>query len=58
MGASVSLQTLLASLAQLDLASPLGAQDLRGRDASRRIGIEDGIDDVTTAGLKVSMNAS
>ena len=47
----VKSETLLASPTELDLPPPLGLQDLTGRDATGRVGIEDGVDDITTPGL-------
>ncbi len=44
-------KALLAGLAHLDLTTPFGLEDLRGGDATPRIGIEDGVDDVSTASL-------
>lgn len=43
------LITLLAGFAHFNLSAPFRLQDLRGGDATARIGIEDGIDDISTA---------
>ena len=47
----VESETLLTSPTELDLPPPLGLQDLTGRDATGRVGIEDGVDDIATPGL-------
>lgn len=45
------LETLLAGLAKFYFADPFGLEHLRGCEAARRMGIKDGVDDVTAASL-------
>lgn len=48
------LNPLLARLTQLHLTTPLGLQHLARRDATARIRVEDGVDDISAAGLSIS----
>lgn len=46
-------EALLAGLAKLNLATPFRLEDLRCGDASTRIRVEDGVDDISTPRLMV-----
>jgi hypothetical protein len=49
--AALVLKALLTSLAEFYLAGELGLEDLGGREASGRIRVEDGVDDIPAASL-------
>jgi hypothetical protein len=49
----LSLEAFSSSFADLDLTAPLRFEHLRGGDATTRIRIEDGVDDVSTARLQI-----
>jgi hypothetical protein len=50
---NLSLEAFSSSFADLNLAAPLRFEHLRGSDATTRIWIEDGVDDISTARLQI-----
>ena len=45
------LDAFFASFAQFDLSAPLRLENLGSSNPARRVGIQNGVDDITAAGL-------
>ena len=52
------LEALCPCFANLDLAAPFGFENLRSGNAATRVGIEDGVNDISAASLQIPVSRS